>query len=473
MNIWQSRNLSLKGKVLIIKTLILPQIYHLISSLFCPSDMLKKIDKLILAFIWGNKPAKIKKNTLIGNYGSGGLKMPDIYTIHTTAKIKWINRLKETNGGNWQLMFQYLLNIDKAMLKKKLPLDSVNECLTSFHKQVFECWVLFHGRESRNVEEIYSEFIFDNKYICTEKKPLKLQNFKIQKDYGDDMVISDIITDGGGFLSLQQFNTKFKTNLDHLNYNKIKSAIPFKWKEKLRIAKVNNTANKVITVSYKGKLRDLTKVSNKALYWIALQQKCQNITAIEKWIETYPFLEAASWHKIFKLAHIITNEPYLHSFQYKILNRILNCNHNLFKWKVKESPVCIYCKKIDTIEHHLFFCVYSNLFWTRLQNWFHKAYKTPHISEITVCEVLFGTEIDANPKTAHDYCKNFIVLMGKWYINHTRSNNKDLIFEEYLNILKAKLRLYTTIFRCPKTYEGVDSEIQNKFLIILQYLQKG
>ena len=55
--------------------------------------------------------------------------MPDIYTIHITAKIKWIKTLMETRNGNWQALFQYLLNIDKEMLKK-LPPDSGGGCLT-------------------------------------------------------------------------------------------------------------------------------------------------------------------------------------------------------------------------------------------------------------------------------------------------------------------------------------------------------
>ena len=447
------------------KTLIVPQTYNLISSLFCPSDVLKKIDKLLLAFIWGNKPAKIKKSALIGNYGSGGQKMPDIYTIHTTAKIKWIKRLMETSNGNWQTLFQYLLNIDKEILKKKLPPDLRGRCLTNFHKQVFDCWELFHGKEPCNVEEICSEFIFENKYICSGKKTLEFKNCKIPKDISDDIVIKDIITDESRFLSLQQFNAKFSTNLDNLCFNKIISAIPYKWKEKLRKTKISCTVIKDTTVSCQGKLKDITKVSNKALYWIALHKNIQEPTAVEKWIETFPFLESISWHKIFKMAHIISNEPYLHSFQYKILNRILNNNYNLYKWKLKDSPICVYCDE--------FYCVRSSLFWTRLQKWICNALKVKHETEFTICEILFGTGIDTNLKTAYNYCKNFIVLIGKWYINYIRSENKTLIFEEYLAILQAKLKIYVTKFNCPKTYERVDSEIQNNFSFLLRCLQKG
>ena len=116
-----------------------------------------------------------------------------------------------------------------------------------------------------------------------------------------------------------------------------------------------------------------------------------------------------------------------------------------------------------------------SLFWTRLQKWICNVFKVKHESEFTICEILFqiGTEIDTNFKTAYNYCKNFVVLIGKWYINFIRSENKTLIFEEYLGILQAKLKIDVTKFNCPKTYERVDSKIQNNFSFLLKHLQKG
>lgn len=52
----------------------------------------------------------------------------------------------------------------------------------------------------------------------------------------------------------------------------------------------------------------------------------------------------------------ISNEPYLQTFQYKVQNRILNCNERLFKFKIKESKNCSTCYQVDTIEHHLISC---------------------------------------------------------------------------------------------------------------------
>ena len=91
INIWKCRKMSLKGKILILKSLVLPQINYLLSVCFCPMNILEKIDRLLFKFLWENKPAKIKRNTITATYTMGGLKMPDIFAINVVSKIKWIN----------------------------------------------------------------------------------------------------------------------------------------------------------------------------------------------------------------------------------------------------------------------------------------------------------------------------------------------------------------------------------------------
>ena len=44
-----------------------------------------------------------------------------------------------------------------------------------------------------------------------------------------------------------------------------------------------------------------------------------------------------TWSEIYLLPYKITKEPYFQSLQYKILNRILNCNERLYKWNIIEK----------------------------------------------------------------------------------------------------------------------------------------
>ena len=82
VNIWTARNLSLKGKVTIIKSMVLSQINHLLTMCFCPKQILDRVDGLIFDFLWNKKPHKIKRSTIIANFNVDGLRMPDIYSIH-------------------------------------------------------------------------------------------------------------------------------------------------------------------------------------------------------------------------------------------------------------------------------------------------------------------------------------------------------------------------------------------------------
>ena len=66
-------------------------------------------------------------------------------------------------------------------------------------------------------------------------------------------------------------------------------------------------------------------------------------------------------------------EPYLQSYQYKILNRILNCNDRLYKWKIKAKLECDSSNMIDTIEHRLFYCIEEKQIWNSVQQWINSA----------------------------------------------------------------------------------------------------
>ena len=71
---------------MIIKALILPQIQFLFAMIYTPDYLIKKIDEMLFKYLWGNKPPKIKRNTIIASTYDGGLAMVDVYEVHATAK---------------------------------------------------------------------------------------------------------------------------------------------------------------------------------------------------------------------------------------------------------------------------------------------------------------------------------------------------------------------------------------------------
>ena len=78
LQIWLGRHLSLKGKITILRALIISQILFLFTVLFAPFYILEKLDKLLLSFLWSNKTPNVKRETIIASIEDGGLKMPEL-----------------------------------------------------------------------------------------------------------------------------------------------------------------------------------------------------------------------------------------------------------------------------------------------------------------------------------------------------------------------------------------------------------
>lgn len=91
---WKSRKLTPIGRIVVLKTLILPKMNHLILTLPNPNhEFIQKFDTALFNYLWGSDIHKIKKNTIIQDYSQGGLKMIDYKEFMLALKSTWIRRL--------------------------------------------------------------------------------------------------------------------------------------------------------------------------------------------------------------------------------------------------------------------------------------------------------------------------------------------------------------------------------------------
>ena len=442
LNIWRSRNLSLKGKITIIKTLAIPQIQFLFNMIYIPDNVIKKIDELVYNFLWNSKPPKIKKSTIIAPIKEGGLGMIDTQTIHQSAKISWIKRLLQPNDSKWKTLMLYMLNLEQQNFNKNPGVRASNNAKTKYHKQILHAWYTFIDYIPTTIYEILNQYIANNQNIKIQGNLITNQNFKIELD---NWKIYDLIDEEGKFLSNVLLNQKLKSNLKPLQLSSIKSAIPKTWKEKLktihepiqdeRLIRSNNPYTKIGMET-----KPLHKITNKQITNKLLINTIKPPTSIETWINIFPFLETEDWDPIFIRTFKTTKETYLQSFQYKILNRILNCKEKLYKWKIKPDNKCDDCGEVDVIEHHLYYCSTSKQFWNQLKNWM--LANVGFGMELTVCEVLFGLPTHNNSDLK---LTNFLILIGKWFLNNCKTQNKPLYFLDFISLIKDKIEILKTI----------------------------
>ena len=98
---WSQRDLSIVGRINIIKTLALSKLIFICSVISTPKDFSKEVNKITFDFIWNYKPAKIKNTTLFKQKTAGGLDMRDFSLSDKALKLNWVKRLCSNSDAPW------------------------------------------------------------------------------------------------------------------------------------------------------------------------------------------------------------------------------------------------------------------------------------------------------------------------------------------------------------------------------------
>ena len=89
---WSVLNLSLAARINSVKMNILPKFLYLFQCLpiFLPFTFFRKIDAMILGFIWGRKTRRIRKQFLQRPRALGGMALPNFGFYYWAANIRII-----------------------------------------------------------------------------------------------------------------------------------------------------------------------------------------------------------------------------------------------------------------------------------------------------------------------------------------------------------------------------------------------
>ena len=125
LNTWKARTSTLKGKITILKSLVMPHINIVASILHIDKNVVDDIDKLILDFLWNKGHPLMAKDTLIQPMDLGSLKMVSVLDVFKTPKIMCIKRLTNSINAKWKTLSFYLMGIKKELLFNHLYFSTV------------------------------------------------------------------------------------------------------------------------------------------------------------------------------------------------------------------------------------------------------------------------------------------------------------------------------------------------------------
>ena len=368
-NLWNTRNLTLIGKINIIKSQILSKLTYILTVLpIFPKHYLEEIQRMIYCFIWNGKTDRIQRQILINSIEEGGLKTPDLETYEKSLKLTWIKRyIDENNSGLWKYFLAKIMNNFGNIFLLSCNMDPNDEKISrvknKFYKDILQTW--FELNKIYNNEERIEpsqEFIWNNRNI-------KIMNATIfYKEWYENGIIhvADLFQNG----NLISYNTL--TNIYHIETNFIKyfsicSAIPREWKNKIKISgqtRPYNITSKVFSI-----LSEHKKIS-RIFYWKLLQRKCKTPERIIRyWTQCFPELRKNDFKVFFRTALSCTVEAKIVSFQFKFLHNILPNNKLLYKMGKRESENCHFCKtEPDSLQHMFWGCKTVSEFYSKIEN---------------------------------------------------------------------------------------------------------
>ena len=96
--------MALERKIKIFKSLASSKMLYLALLMLIPNSVLVELKKIQKTFLWGNKRAKIKDDTLCNNFNKGGLKSVGIKHNISALKCSWIQRLYNENFHEGKLI---------------------------------------------------------------------------------------------------------------------------------------------------------------------------------------------------------------------------------------------------------------------------------------------------------------------------------------------------------------------------------
>jgi hypothetical protein len=441
LDMWLQRDLSLIGKIIILKSLAFSKVIYQCGVMTTPTDFIETITEMAYNFIWNNKPDKIKRQTLIAEYEKGGLKMLDICSFLKAQKAMWVKRYMTPDKARWKAAPTFYLNefLGTDTFKCNLDCKKKPTNFPHFYWQVMVSWFeikqITDSREKKPMD-VRKECLWLNQYIKVNKQVVKWNDWHSK----GINIINDIIDENGSFLSVGSLEAKYGIKCDPLKYNALKDAIPVGWRRLLKREKINQNMVSFcdeirIKVGKKGKY--LKNITNKDLYWILISKKRKNPNFMIKLQAELGIVEG-EWGDIFKIPRCISNTK-IRAFQYKLLFGLLPCNLYLNRIDKSDTNKCGECNELDDTAHYLFECPLVIPFWNNFMDWWNAMTNSViYLDKRSALTGFIGPQEIFNTLNA-------CLLLAKWHVYKRKLDESEVFFHNYLCDLKYNLDTEKTI----------------------------
>ena len=434
--LWTMRDLTIYGKVLITKSLLISQLVYKLSILPTPKlEYLKEVNNIINKFVWNGKPPKIAKKILMLPLDKGGVKYSDISIQERALKIAWVKRIIEGENEELRNLVRLVIpDCKQAIWKANLRQSDTSKIIkndgSGIWGSVLGAWCAFNYKEPNSPIEILNQSLWYNSNIRRQDRPFmnrNLYNLGLHNVHNIVGIQGNILP----FTELAIFNGRQELLLQ---YNQLVGAIPQKWKQIL-LQNIGAVVQYPIASTNLDEVCKAEKVTRYVYHKIIDALPIDASRRVKWGTEINMNIEEQEWLGFF--AHMYESTYYnkLRFLQYRLLYRILVTNIHRYCWGQIDSDLCTFCGVAPESYLHLFCqCEYTRILWTKFFVWLAR------VSGLKLNygenEILFGIT-NNNPI---DKLINTLLLIVKQYIYSVKCQKRvPNLNELYKRIYKVML----------------------------------
>ena len=389
INRWSFRNLTVYGRVELVKSLALSKLTHIVQVIPNPNkDKLLNLQRLLSNFIWSGKHCKkavVDRETAMKPHAQGGMNVPHVEKFWAALKATWVHRLLQADEG--QIWAQLCLQkVSRALGKYAISIDTLLE--TGPQKISQKCRNnQFWSTAFTAIADVNLEF-YKKRINVTGELPLYENScFKENGSPLDKTSFAGTIT--SKFKLCKDLHNAENNSLWHESDPEVMNMTPRERGDLQRLTRSvhdylrdNDATWKDVTIDLAGPhhigwSRLATTGSKSRLYYDLLRENSSEGRNISErdWANygiTFPTND--TWDKIYKL-HGRTRTNYRIKFEEF---RIIKCRQELRKNRElyfleggDADPKCSYCSQHKETEHHIYTqCIVTQHFWDDAAKWF-------------------------------------------------------------------------------------------------------
>ena len=179
---WKHRDVSFKGKALVINGLLTSTLWYTATSIHLPPWAITEIEQEVYNFFWDYKKPLTTRDILALPLSEGGFNIHRINTKIQGLRLNTLRRLISPEPAHWKHFTAYFLRLQHLQLGlHTLTLDyktqDIHPSIPAYHRELLIAWNKHGSLRQRildpvSLADILQESIFLNPLIKPDNRPL-------------------------------------------------------------------------------------------------------------------------------------------------------------------------------------------------------------------------------------------------------------------------------------------------------------